>query len=261
MRTLLERIVEKTRNPELGAESALMPLATPVYAGAPTIYQPYLPVEERNFERDVPDTASVTEAVTVERPASIQAVAQPIGTQQATPNQNDESATQLMVPRRLHAVEEQARPLDRAMARDAEPTPQSGVFRPAEARAHAETPLPEVPALPPVAKQFHATPRSEVPVKAESFPEAKTMPARPPAEKPVPPRARTAAYQAANIPANTPKNDGDARVLLPQQVTVSIGHIEVRAAQSPPVERPRRPGFRPSLSLSDFLKQSDGGRR
>ena len=43
-------------------------------------------------------------------------------------------------------------------------------------------------------------------------------------------------------------------------VTISIGHIEVRAA--PPMERPRtRPPFRPRVSLDDFLYQQEDRRR
>ena len=42
------------------------------------------------------------------------------------------------------------------------------------------------------------------------------------------------------------------------EITISIGHIEVRAAQ--PVERARRPSFRPRVSLNDFLSQRDGER-
>jgi hypothetical protein len=39
-------------------------------------------------------------------------------------------------------------------------------------------------------------------------------------------------------------------------VTISIGHIEIRAAQV--AERPRRPAFRPRVSLNDFLNQQNG---
>ena len=43
-------------------------------------------------------------------------------------------------------------------------------------------------------------------------------------------------------------------------VTISIGHIEVRAA--PPIERPAaRPPFRPRVSLDDFLNQPQDRRR
>jgi hypothetical protein len=41
-------------------------------------------------------------------------------------------------------------------------------------------------------------------------------------------------------------------------VTISIGHIEIRAAQA--AEHPRRPGFRPRVSLNDFLNQRNGER-
>lgn len=42
-------------------------------------------------------------------------------------------------------------------------------------------------------------------------------------------------------------------------VTITIGHVEVRAAQQV-VERPQRPAFRPRVSLGDFLgSESPGG--
>jgi hypothetical protein len=41
-------------------------------------------------------------------------------------------------------------------------------------------------------------------------------------------------------------------------VTISIGHIEIRAAQA--LEQPRKPAFRPRVSLSEFLSQRNGER-
>jgi hypothetical protein len=41
-------------------------------------------------------------------------------------------------------------------------------------------------------------------------------------------------------------------------VTISIGHIEIRAAQA--AEPPRRPAFRPRVSLNDFLNQRNRAR-
>jgi hypothetical protein len=40
-------------------------------------------------------------------------------------------------------------------------------------------------------------------------------------------------------------------------ITVTIGHIEVRAAPAAPA-RPARPPFRPQVSLADFLKNNNG---
>ena len=42
-------------------------------------------------------------------------------------------------------------------------------------------------------------------------------------------------------------------------VTISIGHIEIRAAQA--AERPRKVTFRPKVSLADFLSRKHGGAR
>jgi hypothetical protein len=46
-------------------------------------------------------------------------------------------------------------------------------------------------------------------------------------------------------------------------ITVTIGHIEVRAAQAPPASpaKPARPPFRPQVSLADFLNGSTKGSR
>jgi translation initiation factor IF-2 len=48
------------------------------------------------------------------------------------------------------------------------------------------------------------------------------------------------------------------------EITISIGHIEVRAAREPgsrPVPSPSRPAFRPRLALDDFLGDGGSGRR
>ncbi|WP_446745329.1 hypothetical protein [Silvibacterium acidisoli] len=42
-------------------------------------------------------------------------------------------------------------------------------------------------------------------------------------------------------------------------VTISIGHIEVRATQQPAVS-PRKPAFQPGVSLAHFLKREGGAR-
>jgi hypothetical protein len=49
----------------------------------------------------------------------------------------------------------------------------------------------------------------------------------------------------------------DRRSAAPD-ITISIGKIELRAA--PATEWPRRPGFRPRVSLNDFLSQRNGDR-
>jgi hypothetical protein len=44
----------------------------------------------------------------------------------------------------------------------------------------------------------------------------------------------------------------------PPQVTISIGHVEVRAA---PVSQPaRRPAFRPRVTLDEYLRRSGDAR-
>jgi hypothetical protein len=42
------------------------------------------------------------------------------------------------------------------------------------------------------------------------------------------------------------------------EITISIGHIELRAAHAP--QAPRKPAFRPQLSLDEFLNKKPGAR-
>lgn len=47
----------------------------------------------------------------------------------------------------------------------------------------------------------------------------------------------------------------------PASITISIGHVEVRNAPAPAAAVPRRPAFRPGLSLDAFLQRGKGDRR
>ncbi len=87
------------------------------------------------------------------------------------------------------------------------------------------------------------------------------------------PAVRPVTVPARLLPtaARAHAHEGSGRSPAPQEpaadigggrpdVTISIGHIEVRAA--PPVERTRtRPPFRPRVSLDDFLNQRQDRRR
>lgn len=59
----------------------------------------------------------------------------------------------------------------------------------------------------------------------------------------------TAVYNTPIIEENT------------QTITISIGHVEVRNAPAPPPAAPRRPAFRPAVSLDTFLKRGGGDER
>lgn len=69
----------------------------------------------------------------------------------------------------------------------------------------------------------------------------------------VPATLSTRAHQESGRPATPPPSAADAIGTRPD-VTISIGHIEVRAA--PPAEQPRtRQPFRPQVALDDFLSK------
>ena len=101
-----------------------------------------------------------------------------------------------------------------------------------------------VPAAIPAARPAAASPVTASPAVAEPGP----VPAWPrPARAP------------AHWPASPPPSAGPGRSAEPfpesgPEITISIGHIEVRSASA--TERPRsRPPFRPQVSLTDFLSQ------
>lgn len=97
-------------------------------------------------------------------------------------------------------------------------------------------------------------------------PPAKTAPGRSPqliAEQVV----ATRRIETAHPPFSPPSTKLSRQQPAPEQeaaaeesagVTISIGHIEIRAAQV--VEHPRKPPFRPRVSLSEFLSQRNGER-
>ena len=84
---------------------------------------------------------------------------------------------------------------------------------------------------------------------------------------PTQPIAATARLRPADLGGNAgaaarPPVAGNApdEVARGPEITVTIGHIEVRAASAAPA-RPARTPFRPQVSLADFLKGSSQGSR
>jgi hypothetical protein len=72
-------------------------------------------------------------------------------------------------------------------------------------------------------------------------------------------RANRAPESARPSPRRAAETVAQNSPEAPLDITISIGHIEVRSPQVS--ERPRRPAFRPKTSLADFLKPQQGGAR
>jgi hypothetical protein len=103
---------------------------------------------------------------------------------------------------------------------------------------------------------------SDTPVGGPSAPAAQTRIARHPDNsltsrklpEPLPQRANKTSSQQANVtavraPRRTPSGE-QSGATRPRNVTIAIGHIEVRTAPAPA----RNPGFEPRVSLSEFLQ-------
>ncbi len=248
MRTLLERMVDRTRNPAAGAESALMPLVAPLYTGAPPTPTPYLQVEEIISERDTSATAGLADVTVLpESSAGVPAATQANKTLQAMPAQQPGLGE--MPPRK------------RALVQEAGPSNKTEIAEPLKSRMPGQA---RVPARPASGRSFPSAVWHEAPLEAQRSPKLDFEPRRPATESAVKVRARSAVgnatYRAANNPLSDASSSSEESASSLRQVTVSIGHIEVRAPQPAPAEHPRQE-FRPSLSLSDFLKRSEGGGR
>ena len=81
--------------------------------------------------------------------------------------------------------------------------------------------------------------------------------ARKASPQPEPFVSRPTARSTSRQPASAQTQESPFSTPAPE-IVISIGHIEVHAAQAP--ERPRRPPFRPRVSLNDFLSQKQGDR-
>jgi hypothetical protein len=87
---------------------------------------------------------------------------------------------------------------------------------------------------------------------------------KPPLQTIVRPSQHPAATRpSAEAPRTTPAAIYDTHVIEEntQNITISIGHVEVRNAPTPAPSAPRRPAFRPAVSLDAFLKRSGGDER
>lgn len=130
-------------------------------------------------------------------------------------------------------------------------------------------PQPSMPLATPASKESHAVTVSsrsthEVVVKPIAQHEKQVatphevLPARTGALPRIPgKRAEGVSGSLKEMPRKEAERDDIAMRTRP--VTISIGHIEVRAAQ-PPVASPRKPAFRPGVSLAQFLKREGGAR-
>jgi len=111
--------------------------------------------------------------------------------------------------------------------------------------------------------KFAETPRRELPVREQRSPRDVSGTKKPVKEEPEMMR-RAQVPATLSRPENTHAAPRSNRVLsqpqgiaekdrMSTQVTISIGHVEVRAEQ--PAQQPRRAPFRPRVSLTDFLNQ------
>jgi hypothetical protein len=131
------------------------------------------------------------------------------------------------------------------------PEPGSAEADPPVSRPVADTPV--VPRSQPTPVLGRAEPALPPPGDSNIAPQQQTS------HYPTEPASRLPRDRPAASPRLMPHSPWvDAPAATAPDVTISIGHIEVRAPQV--AERPRRPAFRPRVSLDDFLNRRQGER-
>ena len=232
MSHVLDRMIRRTRT----ATSAVEPLYQPRYQPQPRAFpgMPAIAEAEGSFPDVSPESAEFVETTSrsVETGSGAGAAANP-----ATRIEPDRSAQIFEAGGQiLSAAERDAKPADRG---------RPGSYPTSTLREGIEV------------REIGAPDSAEATTlesdRTSSTHAATQIPARqePPAI-PAPQSARPWPRRAAETAA---QNSSEA----PLDITISIGHIEVRSPQV--IERPRRPAFRPKTSLADFLKPRQGGAR
>lgn len=275
MSNLLERMVQRTRAPLPGIEPLQRPHYAPQRMSGPRSQADYTDsvdsqLEESGFSQPESQPADFHSALLPQTEGRRDVPAP------RTAPTGDRSALQIPVesmpqPDLLPAGEPGLEPFHRRRSQDQLLRGKADERR-APGKSEAESPsipAPDttsagVPAQPLVPANFASTSRpTSTPRAANSIVADVNKPAT--AQSPMVRRAQSE-IPAWRRPENK-RSQPDQRVSgfdessgnTIANVSISIGHIEIRAAQA--VEPARRPAFRPQVSLSDFLNQGKRERR
>lgn len=161
------------------------------------------------------------------------------------------------------------KPFQTATERIVRPTgvPQPRPIQPAAgqevARPVSESPSGEVGAVPPIGERAAPSPTAP-PARStpgSSEPKSATPPAPARSTKVVAP-AHATIPRISPAPSGPDRARGSDKAALPRPVHITIGRIEVRAVHPPPEPVRHRPApAAPKISLEEYLKQRNGGRR
>lgn len=232
MSNVLDRMIRRTRS----AAPAVHPLYQPLYQPHARAYigMPAIAEDAESFRYVSPEPAEFVETISrsAEAGSGAGAAANPATRiESSRPAQIFEAGGQI-----LAAVERDRKPADRGRPGS---HPISGLREGIEAR---EIGAPD--AADATKREGDRARNTDAAIQVAPREEPRAI-AAPESARPSP---RRAAETAAH---NSPE--------APLDITISIGHIEVRSPQV--IERPRRPAFRPKTSLADFLKPRQGGAR
>jgi hypothetical protein len=274
MSSLLERMIQRTRAPLPG----VAPMVQSRYAPA----APTMPASTGSFTSpgdftEIEDFAQASGPIVTLARGERAATSLPAALPQPTGNTLDSSAAAIVLPEENPAPAPVTEPPQRQPAGSTTPGSAASPRRP----DHVQQKLPPITAR----NGAGAAPRLDIP----SSHAIERVPASPAADLPGPgtadPLDPAAPPMAASMPADTiswEQGEPAAEALLPSlpqrhrgapstpvrqrtepettgsgpEVTISIGRIEVHTV--PAVERPRRPAFRPRVTLDDFLNGRSG---
>jgi hypothetical protein len=255
MSSVLERMVRQARAPLSAVEPLFQSRYAPVTVGAQ-------PPQHSLTETDeaVTETESSTQALSAVQPTlpprvpRVSVGEDPARTFNSVPDPAPQDAPSQPRARDLFPDGQRksgpSHPPHRLASR---PTPESGS---ATAEPPVSRPVSDTPVVP------RSQPTRVLPRAEPALP--------PPGDINIAPQQQTSHYpveSASRLPRDRPAVSPrlmphspwvDAPAGTAPDVTISIGHIEVRAPQV--AERPRRPAFRPRVSLDDFLNRRQGER-
>jgi hypothetical protein len=237
MSEILQRMIARARSPL----SSVEPLHAPRFVEGPAGGET-LPIEHTNVEEIIPDAITAFPGASKEGTTAPEIQATATNGVARTPGDGSKTALSLSTEQQLGSVGnskilEVGRELQSVSPSETRPENKAQPSRKEEVETRPERAADKrVPVE-------TATARNPVVPKAE--------PSLPPRQEPTFPRTRGKGSANPEVEARTVNRE--------PIVTISIGQIEVRAAQT--VERPRKAPFRPKVSLADFLSRKQGGSR
>jgi hypothetical protein len=251
MANLLTRMAQNA----LGQQPTAMPLVPPLFAAPRRA--------DRAAEPDLPSTAATPPSLRMDSEPSLPHLRRTPAPVREEPRENAAAAP------RSDASPRMAEPTLKPAFPKADPASRPGLQqvmdllyprRQEAASRDQRTANPPAEAAPDAATQSRVRRNDPLPIPSEASPARPTLFAAPP-ERPVPPPNQDSARPSINL-SQSPLHNRPQAVATTSSVQITIGRIELKAAQPPaPPPAPHRAASRPAhLSLAEYQEQRRRGK-